>query len=252
MIKNLIVLLVGIVVCLPAVWPFLQPNFFHMHDWTHVARLAEMDQALQDGHFPVRWSKDLGYGYGMPQFNFYAPLFYYGAEIFHLAGISFLWSIKLMVIANYLGSFIAMYYLASSLWGKYAGLLAGTTFIYIPYRAVDTYVRGAFGELTAITFIALSVWGIVMWIKNPSGKRMVLASLGVGGLILAHNLVAFLSLPLLLALTLILTLVYQKKVIPGIISGLIFVLGIGLSAFYSLPAIMEKGETQVDALTTGF
>jgi hypothetical protein len=37
----------------------------------------EMERSLQRFEFPVRWSANFGFGYGMPLFNFYAPLPYY-------------------------------------------------------------------------------------------------------------------------------------------------------------------------------
>src|SRR3989344_5903619 len=76
----LIFLVAGLIVGL-AFRPLLHNTFFPLHDYTHVARLSEMHRALVDGYLPVRWSKNLGFGYGMPLFNFYAPLFYYVAEI---------------------------------------------------------------------------------------------------------------------------------------------------------------------------
>ena len=251
--KKIILLgLASIIVCLPTLIPLFRQQFFHLHDFTHVARLVEMDHAIQDGHFPVRWSKNLGFGYGLPQFNFYAPLVYYVAEIFLLIGLSPLWSIKLVVIINFLVSFIALYLLGELFWGKWAGLLAGTAFIYAPYRAVDFYVRGAIAELTAITFIALSLLSICYWIKKPTLTRGVFLSLSIGGLILAHNLTAAMALPMLLIVLLVLTYV-QFGSIRQVISGvLFFILGITLSAFYALPALWEKQYTQVESLTQGF
>jgi len=251
-IKNLGVILLGVVICLPALWPFFQPKFFHLHDWTHVARLVEMDQALKDGHFPVRWSRNLGYGYGMPQFNFYAPLPYYVAELIHLMGFSPLVSIKLLVMVNFLVSFMVMYYLAESRWGKWAGVVAGTAFIYAPYRAVDTYVRGSFGELTAITFIAVVIFCLSRWIQKPSREQFAWTALAVGGLILSHNLVAFLALPLLVIVAFSGVWLFQRRLRIVILTGLMFGLGIGVAAFYAIPALREKSATQVDVLTTGF
>ena len=61
-------------------------GFFKMHDFTHVARLVELDKAVKDGHFPPRLAKDLGWGYGMPLFHFYGPMPYFLGEVFHLIG----------------------------------------------------------------------------------------------------------------------------------------------------------------------
>ena len=64
-IKTKLTLLVATLICLPALAALFRAEFFHMHDFTHVARLAEMHRALSEGHFPVRWSRNFGWGYGM-------------------------------------------------------------------------------------------------------------------------------------------------------------------------------------------
>ncbi len=71
-----------------AIKPLLNNGFFPMHDDTQVARVYEMKKALADGVFPVRWSQDLGYGYGYPIFNFYAPLAYYVGGYINLLGFN--------------------------------------------------------------------------------------------------------------------------------------------------------------------
>lgn len=249
--RNLVIV-IAILICIPALLPFFRSNFFHLHDWTHVARLSEMDQAFQDGHFPVRWSSNLGFGYGMPQFNFYAPLFYYAALLIHWLGFSYLWSIKILVMINFFVSFIAMYYIVKPLWGTQAAIIAATAFIYAPYRAVDTYVRGSFAELTAITFVALVLLGITYWLRRPSAKKIALTSLAVGGLLLSHSLVAFIALPVLAVVAIVATLFILPRV-KALLSVLAaFGLGVGVASFYVLPAFFEKAFTQVDNITTGF
>ena len=69
-----------------AIYPFFHSGFFPIHDDTQVQRVFEMKTALKDGMFPVRWVPDLGYGYGYPIFNFYAPLPYYIGGFINLLG----------------------------------------------------------------------------------------------------------------------------------------------------------------------
>ena len=71
-----------------AIKPFLASGFFPMHDDTQPSRVFEMANALNDGMFPVRWSENLGFGFGYPIFNFYAPLAYYIGAVFYLAGLN--------------------------------------------------------------------------------------------------------------------------------------------------------------------
>lgn len=251
--NKLVVFLLAILICLPAMLPLLRPQFFHTHDWTHVARLAEMDQAIKDGHFPVRWSKNLGYGYGLPQFSFYAPLAYYLAELFHLIGFSMIGSIKLLIYFNFLVSFVAMYYLGEKLFNRFVGLVSGTAFIYIPYRAVDLYVRGALAELTAITFLALTLMLAVTWFKKPSWRLTALAAAALAGIFLSHNLTGMISLPFVMLTLLMLCLIKQpRKKLFWLQAGSIMVLGLGLAAFYLLPMYLEKQYTMADTLTGGF
>ena len=69
-----------IIVILLSYWSIshlLLPGFFPIHDNTQVQRVFEMSKSLRDGMFPVRWVSDMGYGFGYPIFNFYAPLAYY-------------------------------------------------------------------------------------------------------------------------------------------------------------------------------
>ena len=65
---------ISLIIVLPSLWPLFRLDFFRMHDWTHVARLVELDVALKDGQFPPRWAPDLGWGKGMPLFHFLWPL----------------------------------------------------------------------------------------------------------------------------------------------------------------------------------
>ncbi len=80
-----------------AIKPLFIPGFFPIHDDTQVARVFEMSKSLKDGMFPVRWVSDLGYGYGYPIFNFYAPLAYYVGALFQLVGFNALAATKIMM-----------------------------------------------------------------------------------------------------------------------------------------------------------
>src|SRR5688572_3917950 len=83
--RLLAVVVLLVLVALASSWSLFKPGFFRVHDYVHAARIAEMTRALQEGQFPVRWSGNFGYGYGMPLFEFYAPLpFYVGAGLYWL------------------------------------------------------------------------------------------------------------------------------------------------------------------------
>jgi hypothetical protein len=243
--------IIGLVLCVPVLFGYFQPHFFHLHDFTHVARLAELERGIHDGQLPVRWSQNLGYGYGMPQFSFYGPLFYYEAYLFRLTGLSYVWAIKCAAILQVVVSFVAFYWLGNSLWGKPAGFLVSLAGIYSPYRLVDMYVRGAFAELSGMTMVLLTFCAIYYWAQKPTWRRTAYISLAGAGIILSHTLMAIIS-----ALFVVIWLGYWivkrslfTKWSHVLVVGLLVM---GLSAWFALPAFFEKGLTQADQLTQGF
>lgn len=253
LISLLLVGALGLVVSLPLLWPLMRPEFFHMHDFTHVARLAEFNRALEDGHLPVRWSQNFGYGYGMPLFSFYAPLFYMIAEVFLVAGVGSIMAIKLAIGILFVAGFVSMYYLAKLFWGKSGGIISAIAFTYLPYRAVDVYVRGALSELTGITLVPVVLLSLFHLIRRPTMSRVAISGLAIGLLLLSHNLITLMALPTIVILVggyYILSQKFSLKTVGYL--GLSFLLGIGLAAFYLLPAFLEKGFTNVDSLTQGF
>lgn len=223
-----------------------------MHDYTHDARLYEMDKALKDGQFPVRWSKDLGWGYGMPLFNFYAPLPYYFSEIFHLLGFSFLNSIKICFGATFLLAFLGMFLLANKFWGKYGAVLSAFAFVYSPYRAVDFYARGALGELFAISLIPLAIWSVFELIEQQAYKKVAFASLIMACLFLSHTVLTLMVIPLIFVVGVFYIFLNQKRLKSSLFFLFSFLLAIGLSSFFLIPAFLEKQFTRVYDLTQGY
>jgi hypothetical protein len=249
---KLLIVLVGLAVCLPTLVSLVNSQFFHMHDFTHVARLTELDRALKDGHFPVRWSENFGYGYGMPLFNFYAPLPYYVAEIFYIAGFGAVDAIKLLMALITWVAFGGMYAGVSKMWGRWAGIVAGTALVYVPYRAADIYVRGALGEAVAISMLAILISCLIYWYDSGSWKWVGWGALAWSGMALSHNLTALISLPFLLVFIAGLMLIgTHKKSMVGQALAL-FALAMGAASFYTIPAYFEKDFTIVNTLTTGF
>src|SRR3989337_4439722 len=94
MFRKNILLFALLILTIPAISSLLKPGYFPMHDDMQAMRLLQMDKCIKDGQIPCRWVPDMGYGYGYPQFNYYAPLPYYVMETIHLLGFSYLDSVK--------------------------------------------------------------------------------------------------------------------------------------------------------------
>ena len=231
-----------LVLVLPAVGGLLWPGYFSVHDALHPAWVFEMYQAVKSGQLPPRWAPNLSFGYGYPLFHFVYPLPYYLGALFYSLGASLSFSVELVTVLAVVASFVFMYYWMKELGTKKAALLAAVVYVYTPYRAVDIYVRGALGETLAFAFLPMLGWGITRLIKLKEGKRigLLITSLGVAGLILSHNLTAYLGLLIFSLLTGVLMLVYKRGWASLAWVGGGVVLGLLLSAYFWLTALLDK------------
>lgn len=241
----------GLIVLLSivALLPLFKSGFIPIHDNTQIARVSQMAQSLTHGMFPVRWVNDLGYGYGYPIFNFYAPLAYYFGGFLQLFGLSPLISTKLMMGFGFALAGVSMFSLARSIWGERGGLVAAALYVLAPYHALNLYVRGAVAETWAYGLVPFIFWAF--WrLKETGNMRYALwGGLSFAGVILSHNLTAVIITPLVIFVTLILFFTTKEKnkiafLIPGI-------LGLMLSAFYILPALGELSFVNVNSQIEG-
>lgn len=234
-----------------------QDGFFHLHDFTHASRIAEMGRALADGQFPVRWSPNLGYGFGMPLFLFYAPLPYFLGALFWLSGFSVVTSIKLLYFVLTIITVLGSYRLGKTLAGRSAGLLLAFLYTLAPYRAVNLFVRGALSEAAAMAFFPWVILGIWQLVKRFEKKSFLLLTLSLAAIMLSHNLSALMFYPLSGFLALLLC--FQKedfRILPALkrVSTifLAYLTAFGLTAFYSIPAVLEKDQTIIQSIFSGY
>ncbi len=247
--KRLLVLSILILITLPTFLPFFNTKFFYTQDYIFIARLNQMSTALADGHFPVRWAADLRYG--EPIFNFYAPLPYYLGVPIHLLGFNFIWVAKILFILSSILSAITMYILIEKLFGSRAAYFSAVLYTYAPYRAVDMYVRGSLSETWAFVFFPLIFYTSWQLREKVSLKRTVFLALSLAGLFLTHNVTTLMFLPFLLLWWIYLILKKKQwKVMSYLIGG--FILGLGLSAFFLLPAVFERDLIQTKYLIVGY
>jgi len=249
-------LTVTLVVVVPTFMALLRPGYFPMHDDISAMRLLQMDKCVKDGQVPCRWVPDMGFGYGYPQFNYYAPLPYYIMETWHIAGMGYLDSVKVGFALSFVLSGVGMYLLGKSLWGKTGGFVAALFYAYLPYRAVDAYVRGAVGELYGLAFLPFIFWTSKKILEGDK-KAKLLVALSLAALFTSHNITSMIFLPFLISWITFLILGQKlhllpdfKKRIVDLVAGLAW--GFGLSAFFTLPAFFERNLVHIKTLTGGY
>ncbi len=244
-----------------AVAPFLRPGYFWgAHDARHdVYFLLEYDRAVQEGKWLVHWCPDFAFGQGYPFFLVYGPLATFLAELFHhFAGFGLTTSVKTVFALAAVGSALSMYFFVQSWAGERAAFVAGLLYLFVPYHLVDLYVRAAMAESLSFVFMPLVLWAALEAVRRPGWKPIVLGALAYASLMITSNLVVVLFTPLLAAYLAVVILLRTNEEMPfgglsrqsvfplagellhlAIPPALMLLLGLGLSAFFWLPALTE-------------
>lgn len=218
----------------------------------HVARIANFYQNLKEGNIIPRWAGNLNWGYGHPVLEFLYPLPSYLASLFHFFGFTLIDSVKLVFGTSFVLSSIAMYlFIKELLNDDRAAFFASALYIIAPYRLVDLYVRGAIGEHVAFVFPPLIFYFLIKLSKNHSHWYILGGSLSLSGLILSHNAITIMFLPLIFIYIFYLIFQGSNRKYFMISSFILILLGFGLSAFFWMPAFMEGKYTLRDIVTGG-
>jgi len=256
--------LLVIVLSIPAFFFFFKPGvYWNMHDDMQMIRQLEFEKCLLDGQIPCRWTPDLGFGYGYPLFNFYPPLPSIIGQSFRILHFSFMTTVKLTAVLQFILSVCFMYLLASSIFGFTGGLISALFYTYAPYHALNIYVRGAMNEAWASVFFPLIFHFSRQLIIKKKPKYIIGLGLTFAFLLLSHNPMVLTFTPILLVWCLfwLISEFSRKKTIlknikeklPTILklafSG---ILSIGLAAFFTLPVLFETKYVSVETMFSGY
>ncbi len=253
-----LILLFGFVV----IAPLLRPGYFWgAHDARHdVYFIFQYDKSVQDGIWFPRWSPDWTFGYGYPFFIVYGPLATFVGELFHhFLGLGYEASVKAVLALSILASGLAMYGFVRSWLGRNAGLVAAIAYMTIPYHLVDAYVRAALAESVALIFLPLALWGFRETIRRPRLAAILGAGVAYAAIMWTSNLVAMVFTPGLAVYVIALlwwrirderrTAAEGRSSAPSLLRSLVchllapataFALGLGLSAAFFVPALVEQ------------
>ena len=248
-----------LILTIPAFFFFLKPGhlYWNMHDDMQMVRQLEFEKCLKDGQIPCRWTPDLGFGYGYPLFNFYPPFPSFVGQIFRTLSFSFAQSIKFTAVTQFILAALFMYILASSLFGKFGGFIAALFYTYVPYHALNIYVRGAMNEAWAAVFFPLIFFFARKIILKNKSSDVVGLAISFAFLLLSHNPMVLTFTPILFVWVLFwlwqtyglnikkMIPIFIKLVISGVLSAL-------LAAFFTIPLLTETKYTQVDSMFQGY
>ena len=228
------------------VWPLFLPGYFSHHDDLQVMRIFEMRKCIEDFQIPCRWVPDMGFGNGFPLFNYYGVFPYYIGAILSFA-FGFIGAAKSLFFIVLLMGGITMYLLGEKIGGKWVGLTSGILYLFAPYRSLDAYVRGAISESFALAIIPLVFYFGLMLAKEKTSVNFIGLAISTGIFLITHNIMTMFFIPLLLLFIIYVKIFLHPKSFAVLILSII--LGFGMSAFFLLPAFLEKNLVQTDNLT---
>ncbi len=250
--KNLLPILILSLISLIPMFDLLHVGLPITHDGQdHIARIANFYQNLSEGNIIPRWAGNLNWGYGSPILMFLYPLPSYMASLIHFVGFPLVDSTKIVFGITYIFSGLAMYLWVSTFLGKRAAFISSLLYLFAPYRFIDLYVRGAIGEHVAFVFPPLVLYFLLKLSKKYSYWYVVGGAFSLGGLILSHNAVSLMFIPIIFLYALYLLWQSKRRQLLVISYGLLVVLGFGLAAFFWIPAFFEGQYTLRDRLTQG-
>ena len=259
--KKFLLPIILFILTIPAFFTLLKPGYYNMHDDMQMIRQKEMEECIKDGQIPCRWSPDLGYEYGYPLFNFYPPMPYIVGQVYRTFGLSFVTSAKMIAVTQIILATIFMYLLANAIFGQIGGIISALFYTYVPYHALNIYVRGAYNEAWAAVFFPLIFYFSYQLIKQGKLKNIIGIAIGFAGLLLSHNPMVLTFTPFFLAWCLFWLIVdkkivFSKKILKQIPLFLKFLFSglfaLSLTAFFTLPVLFETKYTQVESMFEGY
>jgi len=238
--KKLKFLLILLIFLVPSVISLFKSGFFLTDDgnWM-VIRFSAFYEAFKNGQFPVRFLFRLNNGYGYPVADFLYPLFMYIGVLIHVLGFSFVNTIKIILGSSLIFSSVFCFLWLKKRFDDFSSLVGSILYLYFPYHLWDVYKRGSVGEVLALAIAPFVLWSI-------EKGNLILVSIGYGLLIIAHNTLALLFLPIIFLYQILSATVINKKIFLRSLFPLI--LGLGLSAFFWIPAVYDKQFTIFDTV----
>jgi hypothetical protein len=208
---------------------------FHILNWMEAAR------QFTHGNLHPHWAYTPAYNAGEPRFVFYPPLSWTIGAILGLI-FPWTWTPILYTWLALTAAGLSLYYLARDFTTPTAALFAAIVYTANPYMLFTAYERTAYAELLAAAFIPLLLHGILR--KQINIPRIAIPI----ALLWLTNAPAAVMSSYALALLTIIRLIQpsessKKTIALNTITGTI--LGLGIAAFYILPAAYERRFVQI-------
>ena len=172
-----------------ATLPYFNYYLVNGHDSIyHITRIEGIYHSLADGHYLARINPIQTSGYGYASGILYPQLFLYIPAFLRFFDISLINCYKILILLiNITTAFISYFSFQRLLKSSQAGLIGAALYTLSLYRVTNIYVRGAVGEVLAMSFLPLAVYGMYEILCGDSRKWKWLVA-AYTGIIQSHIL----------------------------------------------------------------
>lgn len=164
----------------------------------HLLRIEGIKEGLLQGQFPVKIQPNWIYGYGYPVSIYYGDLFLYIPAFLRLVGFPVHTAYNfLLILINFATAAIAYISLHKTVKDRYIAMTGTLLYTMAPYRLMNMYNRNGLGEVLAVTFLPLIVYGFYIALTGDIKDKKYKASwvplvIGLSGIIQSHTLTCIL------------------------------------------------------------
>jgi hypothetical protein len=237
--------------------PFLWLGTASGHDIQfHISSWLDAAGQWKEGILLPRWTEWANYGFGEPRFIFYPPFSWMlGAGLGSALPWTLVPPVFILIVQTFSGisAFVFFRRIVPSFTSS---LLGAVAYAANPYALLVIYARSDYAELLATSFyplfflFALRICG---YLESDSEPRKDIFWCGVlFACVWLSNAPAGVLASYSLALLFFWASLRQKNTLPLIRGGFSIVLGLGLAAFYLVPAAYEQRWVNISgALSTG-
>jgi len=219
----------------------------------YAPRLAEFAKILGEHQFPPMWAPDFSNGHGQPLFEFFAPLPYLVQLPFYKLGLPLADCLQLPLVILFAIGAIAVYLIGRRLsFSNISSIGAAAAWLFAPYQALVLYVRVAFAEATALAVAPVALLGLFTALDRPTIASVALGAVAIALLPLAHNAVALLMFPILAVIVVARSALSERPLRTLAAGASAIAGGLGLSAFFWFPSLVENGLVKIDSVSSGF
>lgn len=227
---------------------YFQPGMPSTHDGeNHLARFANYKLAVKEGQFPPRFAPNLYHRYGYPVFNYNYPLANIASLPFSVIKVPYIFTFKLLVTLSVLGLLYGFW-----CWLQQLGFHWRAKFVAVSSVAVSPYLlqsiiyRGNIGEVMAMAGLVWLLWWVESlkaqlhvnrWPQRLVSRTTFIGSMFFGLFFLSHNVTVLFGTPIVLLYGLWRHWGSKQQLITLLTA---FLVGLGLSLWFWLPALLEQ------------